>query len=265
MLGVAQICHEFKVTSHHSETKTAFRATVRLMDFLKEKIGGLAPEDLKDTTVDVGQFSFEQVPYDSEQKGTYIVASDMRSAFVRRFRENVGNPLPLKFSAFLETVQNENSIKKLGEYWQMIWELALSAPLPYIDEPFLWERITVEPELKTKLLDLQQTLNDYQFNVIIDGLTLRKPISLPYPIITRRDGKEMKGQLFEIQFDSKIYNQPLKLFGYIYLQNGQAIEPSEIRGLLLRIRNVSIGTYDSTFCIGHKIFTRGNKIDKIGK
>ena len=27
MLGIAQICHEFKITSHHSETKTAFRAT----------------------------------------------------------------------------------------------------------------------------------------------------------------------------------------------------------------------------------------------
>ncbi len=37
------------------------------------------------------------------------------------------------------------------------------------------------------------------------------------------------------------------MFGYIYLQDGQAIEPAELRGLLIRIRNVAIGDYDPTF------------------
>ena len=43
MLGIAQICHEFKVISHHKDTQTAFSARIRLVDFLREKVSEFSP------------------------------------------------------------------------------------------------------------------------------------------------------------------------------------------------------------------------------
>jgi hypothetical protein len=57
----------------------------------------------------------------------------------------------------------------------------------------------------------------------------------------------MTGFLFPIDENLMVYGRPLKLLGYIYMQDGQAIEPFELRGLLIRIRNVAIGSYEPTF------------------
>lgn len=251
MLGIAQLCHEFQVTSHHNESKTAFRAIIKLSDFLKEKIGGIEPESLEETDIEVGQFLIEEIQFDEKKVGAYIVASDVRFAFIRKFREKTNNntllvPLPSKFSAFIERIKKENSVKKLGDYWQMVWDLAISSPVPYMEEPFSWERIRIDSEFQSKLVNLKKTLKSYNFSVVVDGLSLKKPVVFPSPTI-RRDGENMTGQIFGIDEEFNVYNQRLKLFGYVYLQDGQAIEPIELRGLLLRIRNIAIGTYDSTF------------------
>ena len=37
MLGVAQICHEFKLISHYKRDRKAFRASIRLGDFRGEE------------------------------------------------------------------------------------------------------------------------------------------------------------------------------------------------------------------------------------
>ncbi len=247
MLGIAQICHEFKVISHHSATKTAFQASIKLGDYLGEKVEALNSEHTSDKEFEVGQFSLEKIDYDPSQIGTYVIAADMRSAFVRKFREHPGPPLPSKFSAFLETIHRERSIKELGDYWQMVWELTVACPIPYMDDgPFQWESVEVSYGFREKLDDLKQTLKDYQFEVVVDGLSLRKPNLYPYPS-AKQDGTPILGKLFPIDKEMTVYERPLKLFGYIYLQDGQAIEPMELRGLLIRIRNVAIGAYDPTF------------------
>jgi hypothetical protein len=244
MLGVAQICHEFTITSHHKETQTAFKATISLIDFLSEKVREIEPDEL-DEDLDVGKFSIEKIEFEASKRGTYIVASDMRSAFVRKFREFPGQPLPIKFSKFLNAIHNARSIKELGDYWQMVWELSISCPIPYIDGAFDWSKIKID-DAQNFLLAENQKLKDYKFDVVVDGLSLRKPVILPNPKETR-DKKDLYGRAFSFQFDKLIYGQPLKLHGYIYLQDGRAIEPFEIRGVLIRIRNIAIGSYDPSF------------------
>jgi len=246
MLGIAQVCHVFSVTSHHRESKTAFQATIKLIDFLHEKIFDTSPEREKED-LDVGKFSIEPIEFIEEQCGTYIVASDMRSAFVSKFRGFPGNPLPSKFTVFLDKIHSSRSINELGDYWQMIWELSIACPVPYIDSgPFNWVNIAYKKEHRESFNQIKKKLQDYTFEVIIDGLSLRKPIIYPFPQKTY-DGKKLKGELFFFSFNEKIYGRPLMLQGYIYLQNGRAVEPFELRGLLIRIRNVAIGLYDSTF------------------
>ena len=256
ILGVAQICHEFKVISHHKETRTAFSATVRLVDSLYEKARGRSPDPPPANSIDVGQFRVEDIKYEQDKAGTYVIASDMRSAFIRKFRETSDEapPLPSKFSAFLEKIHRARSVKALGDYWQMVWELTVTCPVPYTDtDPFDWNKIDAEPKVKKWLTNLQKSLKAYQFEVVIDGLSLRKPNQ--YPLASPQLPKEERttGKLFPIDENVEVYEQPFKLSGYIYLQNSRAVEPMELRGLLVRIRNVAIGTYDPTLLTFPKI------------
>jgi hypothetical protein len=250
MMGIAQICHEFKMISHHRESETAFQATIKLVDYLREKIDTVDldqnhKENIEE--IEVGQFAIEKVEYDPKQAGTHLIASDMRSAFVRKFRENPGLPLPSRFPSFLETIHQKRSAKELGDYWQMVWELAIACPIPYVEEgPFQWQKVKASSETQTKVDVLKQSIKDYHFEVVVDGLSLRKPNSYPYPT-TRRNGKPMSGQLFWIDKKMEVYGRDLELLGYLYMQDGQAIEPMDLRGLLIRIRNVAIGTYDLSF------------------
>ena len=248
MMGIAQICHEFQVISHHKESQTAFRAIVRLADFLREKVKDISPDNVAERPIDVGQFSIERVDYEPNNSGTYVIASDMRSAFVKKFRDNSGNdPLPSRFSEFLKKIHQERSVKSISEYWQMVWELTVACPVPYKDDaPFDWTRIEVKPEVKKQLTNLHHSLSAYQFEVVVDGLSLRKPNQYPLASPERNKREQITGKLFPVNENVIVYGSPLKLSGYIYLQNSSAVEPMELRGLLVRIRNIAIGTYDPT-------------------
>lgn len=257
MLGVAQICHEFKVISHHEETQTAFQAVIRLIDFLREKTVEFDPKRAPEYAIDVGQFSVEEIDYDSEKVGTYVIASEMRSAFRRKFREKSGNdPLPSRISIFLDKIRQERSAKEFSDYWQMVWELTIACPIPYLDdEPFNWKQIDVTDELKEQVIERIRVLKDYQFEVVVDGLSLRKPNFYPYPTTRRNSLEPMKGKLFPIKANEKIEARPLRFSGYLYLQDGQAIDPLDLAGVLVRIRNVAIGGYDLTYFKYPKIQT----------
>lgn len=248
MLGIAQVCHEFRVISHHRETETAFRAVVKLQDFLREKVQKVNPER-DEERIEAGQYSFEEVEYDPQQVGTYIVTADMREALVNKMRgsltESQSPPLPSNFSSFLENIHKRHkSVSELGDYWEMIWELAVACPVPYVKEgPFRWSTVEAQTELRNKLSETERSLEQYNFEVVIDGLSLRKPNLFPFPR-SRRSTEPMTGQLFLLEQSSTVYGTPLEYSGYIYLQDGQAIEPMELRGLLIRIKNVAIGSYD---------------------
>ena len=248
MLGVAQICHEFKVISHHQETQTAFSSRICLADYLPEKVRDTSPDQASKKPINVGRFMIEPIEYESDNSGTYVIASDMRPAFIRKFQATSDDDrLPSKFPAFLEKIHNARSVKSLSDYWQMVWELAVACPIPYDDAgPFDWDKIDVEPRAKKQLIDLQQSLRTYQFEVVVDGLSLRKPNKYPLASPQLSEKERITGKLFSIDENVKVYGQNFKLSGYIYLQNSRAVEPMELRGLLVRIRNVAIGIYDPT-------------------
>ena len=172
----------------------------------------------------------------------------MRASFVNKFRETSGKDrLPSKFSDFLKVIHHARSAKSLSNYWQMVWELSVACPIPYTDaDSFDWKEIEVGSEFKKQMIDLQQSLSRHQFEVVVDGLSLRKPNQYPLASAQTEKKEQTKGTLFPVNENLIVYGKPLTLFGYIYLQYGHAVEPMELRGLLVRIRNVAIGSYDPT-------------------
>jgi hypothetical protein len=74
--------------------------------------------------------------------------------------------------------------------------------------------------------------------VTVDGLELFKPVYL------RND--KVGFTPHRLNFSARVYNKPVSFHGYIAAREGQQIKPDELRGIMIRIKNVGIGYYDQT-------------------
>ncbi len=74
-------------------------------------------------------------------------------------------------------------------------------------------------------------------------MKLLKPIKFPYE--NNLKYKYFDWKTYDIAFDDVVSGYKLKFSGYIYHRN-KAIWPPELRGVLIRIRNVGIGGYDKS-------------------
>lgn len=242
LLALAQICHEFQVISHHRESKAAFRATVRLVDYLQETID--ETESAPSKVYEVGEYECSSIEYNASAAGMSVVASDVKRGFVKRFREHGGPPVPRDFKRFVTDIStsSKRSVRMLGDYPNMIWGLSIACPIHYLKEgPVVGKQVL--PKIKQALLD-------YKFEVLVDGVHLRKPILLPNPVSS--DEEKFTYNVFNLSEDSQVYGQKLKFAGYIFAQGGKSLYPAELRGILVRIKNVAIGTYDPSL-LGYPI------------
>ena len=71
----------------------------------------------------------------------------------------------------------------------------------------------------------------------MDGIQLFKPV-----LLQRNPGGYTARKIAPIE--KKIYGKNLAFHGYILVQEGLSLRPDELRGILIRIKNVSIGYYD---------------------
>ncbi len=235
LLGIAQICGSFTISSNPEKGK-AFKARVRLYDLLKKRLDsgeGVVKDTESVKEVDIGEYEFVT---DSENKkrprGTVVLADAVHPTFTRVFQES------LKFEKYrdpsrdwkksLATVSNVHSLQELGDYWRLLWELAACCPIPYIGKDALPQKF-IKGE--------QETLTGYDFGLFVDGIRLSKPVYLRgnpngYTAVKIPPHSEM------------IYGNELKFHGYIVVQEGTQLHPDELRGILIRIKNVAIGYYD---------------------
>ncbi len=250
MLSIAQMCGAFTITSRPKRGKP-FRARVTLYDLLRERLdkpgGGVvrtAPETVatdggQETVemvheVDIGEYAFKKLEDENVAVGTTIIADDLHPSFVKAFQDSLIAPHfkepNLEWSKSIARFYKVASLRELGDYWRLLWELSVAAPIPYLSPTALPEGV---------IRSEHERLLSYEFNVIVDGITLRKPVRLRgnpdgYTVVT-----------FPVQ-EQSVYGRPLKFDGYLVVQEGREIKPAELRGILIRIKNIAIGYYDST-------------------
>jgi hypothetical protein len=246
MLGIAQICGSFVVTSAPKSGK-AFKARVNLYDLAKEKMDEKESDLVHDATtnldgetipgkiVDVGTYEFEKLDADVPSRGTRILVDDVTPVFTLAFTESLTldeyKPMPREWrQAVVRVLNKAPSLQVLGDYWRLLWELSAACPIPYLANDALPKGIVKERNIK---------LESYKFGLFVDGRQLFKPVLL----------RGNPGGYTTTPIDPepmKVYGKTLSFGGYIAVQEGLQLKPDELRGILIRIKNVGIGYYDQS-------------------
>jgi hypothetical protein len=235
LLGIAQICGSFTIMSNPANGDS-FKARVRLYDLLKTRLD--SNEGITNVTgtvkeVDIGEYEFETgYDYQKRPTGTLVMTDSVHPTFTRVFQES------LKFEKYkdparnwekvLETVSKIHSLQELGDYWRLLWELAACCPIPYLSEDALPEGLVREE---------QKILNNYAFALFVDGIQLFKPVYL-------HDNPNGYTTSKILPRKQSVYGKELSFRGYIVVQESLQLRPDELRGILIRIKNVGIGYYD---------------------
>ncbi len=244
MLGIANFCGSFIIVSK-TASGDAFKARVHLYDLAPERMDDDDPElvhediiqldgeDKQLRVVNVGEFEILEIDPQDVEYGTQIVADDLHPTFTLGFQEAVSHekfkPVPRKWEDGVKDVlSKEKTLQVIGDYWRFIWELACSCPVEYFSEEAVPDGL---------IADINKKLRSYNFAVFVDSRKIFKPVFLE----GNADGytSARVGPVRE-----KVYGRNLRYEGYIVVQEGRQLQPDELRGILIRVKNIAVGFYD---------------------
>lgn len=194
ILALAQICSRFEITSHHAQTKEAFRATIRFPAYTRQemdKIAAKARNSNDDVEVHGGQYTIQEEPFDQDKRGVRVFTEYLRETFRKRMITTLDRPghsqksrikEPYRdFAHFLNGIYSQPdpvaSLNLLSDYDQLLFGLAVAPPLPLTED----RNIATElPMIRAR----QKRLRSFEFEVQVDNLALANPVWLPWD----RDG-----------------------------------------------------------------------------
>lgn len=232
LLGIAQISGAFTIASKPKEGE-GFYARVTLYDFLKEKLDDKDPELVSDQEILVGEFEFLDYEPKNHKKGTLIIANDVHPAFLKTFKESLEfdkyvSPPRNDWKKFIKITQGVHSLQELGDYWRLLWEVAATVPVPYISDRAVPGALVRED---------QSLLESYNFQVLIDSIHIMKPL-----YFFGNSGGYTTLKIPKTEMD--VYGKKLAFHGYLLVQEGSQLFPDELRGIMVRVKNVGVGYYD---------------------
>lgn len=264
LLAVAQLGQRFYVSSTVKGQKTRFLAEIDLRPFHKDdaafrKVGEQQPpkdgkkdEKANDAEVEIGVIKYvDGLPEPANSHFTVITVPDPKQGIVSdlhgQLRDVIGAeaeftlkaPAP-NFKQLCKAVLNaKRADAVLDSYHYLLWELGLLAPVRYLSTTvFDSSQRTIEGVSGVRLGEVEK------FQVTVDGQDIRRPIAFPNPAAVRYGG--VPPIVYPFKFAQDVAGRPLRLFGYVYAQKPR-IDPVELQGVQLRIKNVGIGGYDRTW------------------
>ena len=256
-ISASQLCNKMTVISSKAGEKKKFRADI---DFSRYKGQGYKPDGGPEDIYDVSQYDFINLEEEAEAHYTIIVLSKLSQEFIdiltdkeilekleemdekerkKNERIDLEDISFEKISEIISLKTIREIEKNVGTYWQFVFDIANTVPVPYLPNGPL-NIDNRHPILKSIVDDIKK----YDFSVEIDGIELRKPIILPNSDDIKREGEDFDVYFFEEK--QIVDNKNLKFRGYFYNQKNRII-PVDFQGVLIRIRNVSIGKADRNF------------------
>jgi hypothetical protein len=256
MMAVGQLCHSFEIESHYNDSvdgkDKAFKGQIILTDDAIEIVEEIIRKDnFNGKEIDVGDWSYNVIEYEEAKKGFRVYSSDVRGTFRREmlqsFEDSESKTVPFEIEKLSKVFYQGSSIRDCKPYLETIWELCVLCPLPYYEKgnsPLNFKVNKVADADNEKLYDFikkrNETLIGYDFTVHFDGINLKRVVQLP-------TAKDVSPKLYFFSEKKTVFDSELKFSGYIFSQIPKAIKPFELNGVQIRLRNVGIGGYDSTF------------------
>lgn len=255
LLAVAQLGTKFYISSKKKGSKTRFIAEINLEPFHKDDTALLsmsAAKGAKEGEVTIGAIRYvPDIPDDVNSHFTVISVPDAKrglsSEITGLARKAVGatDVMSVKngVKPFADIITMTLSTKRadlvLDNYFYMLWELGLLAPVDYLGgTPLGGAGRSVVDRDKLKLPAATN------FNVIVDGISIYRPQRFPNPSAVGYSSPDPK--VYALAYEKTIAKRPLRLSGYIYCQQ-PGIIPEELKGIHIRIRDVDIGGYDKSW------------------
>ncbi len=243
LLAVGNISKKFDVISGKEGETAGFEAKVDLTQMFEMETDARPLEDLTAGTIKLRTY---RKP--SEQHYTSIIVNDVQSVWKNQLCSNFTgsysnflwpdykkalNLGESEYKKFVNIIQNsQQRISKLVGYDQLLWELGLLSPICYFDDgPVKGIKCDVIEEFRS-------SLKSYHFNLIVDGVEVRKPILFPLEEDNLKLGSGF--DVYPFRIEKQTPDAVVKAKGYIYHQSVRILPP-ELRGFLPRIRNVGVG------------------------
>lgn len=231
-IAANEICHVLEIVSTKRGSTELLEVSI---DF------GALREDIEDRRVD--GTDIKKADYEG-RVSTTDADSHYTKVFLKSVKGEAKNILamagPTEFSAGKESLyglthesvgeklrgKKLDTWSDLDAYSKMRLEVGLTVPVRYDDK---W----MPDPLLGKVEDFTQRLEDLDFRLFIDGTEIRKPI------VFNPGGKALVERI-------DYQGEHVSANGYLYAQH-TSIKPEELQGLLIRIRNASVGGYDPNF------------------
>ena len=246
LLAVAQICNKFAVISKKKGSSTYFHARVDLKQFEDVEKENSYKKGMGD--IDLGNYEIEEELKDEVGKDrhyTKIIMEEIKEGFSTKLVEEKTTAnftiarkasKSQNFDDFVNSIKREK-FNEISQYDQLIWELGLLCPVEYVGDGPL-------PDNKIIIREIQR-LKSYNFKVLVDGFEIRKPMIFPTNEVLKINNEDFKIYSY-ISFNKEVDRSKLSFSGYLFHQRTR-IQPAELQGILIRIKEVGVGSYDRTF------------------
>jgi hypothetical protein len=247
--AVSQICNRLTVISKKKGTKNYFRAKIDLTQFDRDEPyrSGRGDIDLGECYIEK---DIEAPPEEKDCQYTKVIMDSLREGFTNKLADATSISLfahnqrmkarrirDLKELIDFISANGKKGLREISQYDLMLWELGLLCPVEYIDGgPFRFPHDAVSADA--------ERLKNYSFKVYIDGLEIRKPLLFPTDSTFKQENADFR-LYYPIQYNGEVEGEVLSFHGYVFSQRARIVPP-EIQGILVRIRDVAIGTYDKT-------------------
>jgi len=245
LLAVGQASHKFIFRSSPENYDGVMRAEIDLSQYF-DAIKQIESLD----ELEIGNVMIFKEEKTSDESFTEIILENIDDLFAKDLmkvpdirKKNFDFDVDSSYENFIKWM-DKNQIKRdeeLSGFNRLMLELGLLTPVCYLpDGPIKnYNKFGVVKELKNRL-------EKYDFKVYVNDIEIFKPIL--YPL--ESDGlfdKDLQYKVYELKLDEKLpNNKKLVVRGYFYHQVKRLL-PWTFRGMLIRVNNVGIGTYENRF------------------
>lgn len=269
LLSISQIANNLEIQSTTEGSSKGFRAQIEFDQFASEEARKIKITDIWETKeVTIGSYFIEEVGgIKKESHFTNLKLSRIKPVIMSRLdasgvKENeYPRMMGRKFFTTKDLVNwmRKNKVTKsaLHEYDRMFWELCVLCPVPYMENAIqVNDFLQTTSDSKAFSHFAKEVNKETQLELKFDGITCYKPILMPdqqdkdYPLFFNLLFMEgINGGTIKYTTHNnlgEVEERYLKINGYFYFQRPK-VWPPELQGILIRVRNVTVGQYDSTF------------------